>query len=142
VLCFLAAVFPLSQGQNAGSAISQAQNAFASSVEAVAQAQSSGANVDVLMATLNEAASLLSKAQLANSAGDYSSANDYANQCMSKISSVNNEASALQKEATDQKNQSSIYTALTLMVSAALFVSGIVMWSLLSKQERSVNGAK
>ncbi len=136
------AAFPFTEGQDAGSAISQAQNAFASSVHAVAQAQSAGANVNALMTTINEAAGLLSKAQLAYSAGDYNTTNNYANQCQSKLSGVNNEALALQKEVVEQKNQSSSYTALTLMVSAALLVSGIITWSVLSKQERSVNGVK
>lgn len=141
VLCALAA-FPLTEGQVAGSTVNQAQKTFATSVQAVAQAQSAGANVDALMTTLSEAAGLLSKAQLAYSAGNYSIANNYANQCMSKLSGLNNEASALQKKADDQKNQSSFYTTLTLMVSAALLVSGVLTWSVLSKQERSVNGVK
>jgi len=141
VLCALPA-FPLTEAQAAGSSISKAQNAFASSVEAVAQAQSAGANVEALMITLNEAAALLSKAQLAYSAGDNSTANNYARICQSLLGVVDNKASALQKEADDQKNQSLTYTALTLMISAALLVSGIVTWSVLSKQERSVNGVK
>lgn len=136
VLCAYMFTFTLTKGQNAASVISQTQNAFASSVQAVAQAQSSGANVDALMASLTQAADLLSKAQLANSAGDYSAANDYASQCQSKLGSINSEAASLQQAAANQKNQSSIYTALTLLVSAALLASGIASWFILNKRER------
>jgi 1,4-dihydroxy-2-naphthoate octaprenyltransferase len=126
----------LTEGQGAGSAVSQAQKALVSSTQAVAQAQSEGANVDVLMVTLTQAAELLSRAQLANSAGDYSTANDYASQCQSKLNGVVGEASSLQQAAASQKNQSSIFTILTLLVSAALLVSGVVSWFVLNKRER------
>jgi hypothetical protein len=143
VICAFAVTFPYTQGQGA-SAVSQAQNALASSTQAVAQAQSEGANVDALMATLNEAADLLSKAQLANSAGDYSSANDYANQCQSKLSGVAGEASSLQQAAANQKTESSIFTIITLLVSVALLVSGVVSWFVLNKRERrsTIDGSK
>jgi hypothetical protein len=141
MLCAFTITFPLTQSQGAESTISQAQNTLASSVQAVAQAQSAGANVDALTATLNEAADLLSKAQLANSAGDYSAANDYANQCQSKLSGVTSEASTLQQDA--QKTQSPIFTILLLVVSAALLVSGVVSWFVLNKRERrSIDGSK
>jgi hypothetical protein len=126
----------LTEGQGAGSAVNQAQNALASSTQAVAKAQSDGANVDALMVTLTEAADLLSKAQLANSAGDYSTANDYASQCQSKLSGVADEAASLQQTAANQKSQSSIFTILTLLVSAALLASGVVSWFMLNKRER------
>jgi hypothetical protein len=136
VLCAYAVTFPLTDCQGAGSAVNQAQNNLVSSTQAVAKAQSEGANVDALMVTLTEAADLLSKAQLANSAGDYGKANDYASQCQSKLSGVASEASSLQQAAANQKNQSSIFTILTLLVSAALLVSGVVSWFMLNKRER------
>lgn len=136
ILCAYAVTFSLTEGQGAGSAVSQAQKALASSTEAVAKAQSEGANVDALMVTLIQAADLLSKAQLANSAGNYGTANDYASQCQSKLSGVTGEASSLQQAAANQKNQSSIFTTLTLLVSAALLVSGVVSWFMLNKRER------
>lgn len=143
VLCVFTATVSLTQGQDAGSAISQAQNALASSVQSVAQAQSEGANVDALTATLNDAADLLSKAQLANSAGDYSAANDYANQCQSKLSGVASEASTLQQDAAAQKTQTSIFTIITLLISAVLLVSGVVAWFVLNKRERrTTDGSK
>lgn len=136
VLCAYAAILPLTEGQSAGSAVNQAQKTLVSSTQAVAKAQSEGANVDTLMITLTEAAELLSKAQLANSAGDYDTANSYASQCQSKLSGVADEAASLQQTAANQKNQSSIFTALTLLVSAALLVSGVVSWFMLNKRER------
>jgi hypothetical protein len=136
VICAYAVTFPLTQGQGAESAVNQAQKALESSTQAVAQAQSEGANVENLMVTLTEAADLLSKAQLANSAGDYSTANDYASQCQSKLSGVVDEASSLQQQAANQKNQSSIFTMITLLVSAVLLVSGVVSWFTLNKRER------
>lgn len=144
VICAFAVTFPLTQGQGAGSAISQAQNALASSTQAVAEAQLAGANVDVLIATLQEAAGLLSKAQFANSAEDYSEANDYANQCQNKLSGVAAEASSLQQTAENQKTQSSIFTIITLLISAALLVSGIASWFILNKRERrnTIDGSK
>jgi hypothetical protein len=136
ILCAFLVTFPLAQSQGAGSAVSQAQNTLASSTQAVADAQSAGANVDALMATLNEAAGLLSKAQLANSAGDYSAANDYASQCQNKLSGVAGEASTLQQTAQNQKTQSFIFTIVTLLISAVLLVSGIASWFILNKRER------
>lgn len=144
ILCALTAAIPLIEGQGAGSAVTQAQNTLASSTQAVAEAQSAGANVDSLMAPLNEAAGLLSKAQLANSAGDYAAANNYASQCQSKLSGVAGEASTLQQEAQSQKTQSSLYTVLTLLISAVLLVSGIASWFILNKRERrsTTDGSK
>ena len=144
LICAYATTVPLIQGQSAGSAVNQAQNALASSVQAVAQAQSEGANVDALMATLTQAASLLTKAQLANSAGNYGMANDYASQCQSQLSGVNDEAASLQQAAANQKTQSSIFSALTLLFSAALLVSGVASWFILSKRERrsTIDGSK
>jgi hypothetical protein len=136
VLCAFAVTFPLAQSQSAGSAITQAQNTLTSSTQAVAQAQSEGANVDGLTATLNEAAGLLSKAQLANSAGDYAAANQYASQCQSKLNGVAGEASSLQQAAANQKTQSSIFTVITLLISASLLVSGVALWFILNKRER------
>jgi hypothetical protein len=136
ILCAYTVIIPLTECQGAGSAVSQAQKALISSTQAVAQAQFEGANVDALMITLTQAAELLSRAQLANSAGDYSTANDYASQCQSKLSGVTSEASSLQQAAANQKNQSSIFTTLTLLVSAALLVSGVVSWFMLNKRER------
>jgi hypothetical protein len=135
VLCAYAVTFPLTDCQGAGS-VNQAQNNLVASTQAVAKAQSEGANVDALMVTLTEAADLLSKAQLANSAGDYGKANDYASQCQSKLSGVASEASSLQQAAANQKNQSSLFTILILLVSAALLVSGVVSWFMLNKRER------
>jgi heme/copper-type cytochrome/quinol oxidase subunit 2 len=91
------------------------------------------------MATVNQAAGLLSQAQLANSAKDYAAANDYASQCQSKLSGIPGEASALQQQAQSQKTQSSIYTSLTLLVSALLLVLGIASWFILNKRERRSN---
>lgn len=144
VICAYTVTFPLTQEQSAGSAVSQAQKALASSIQVVAQAQTEGANVDALMASLAEAADLLSNAQLANSAGDYNAANDYASQCQNKLNGVNSEALSLQQAATYQKNQSSIFTILTLLVSAALLVSGVVSWFILNKRERrrTIDGNK
>jgi hypothetical protein len=136
LLCAYAVTFPLTDGQGAGSAVNQAQNTLATSTQAVAKAQSEGANVDALMVTLTEAADLLSKAQLANSAKDYATANNYASQCQSKLSGVASEASSLQQAASNQKTQSSIFTILTLLVSVALLVSGVVSWFMLNKRER------
>lgn len=135
-ICAYVVTFPVTEGQGADSAVNQAQKTLSDITQVVAKAQSEGANVDALMVTLTQAADLLSKAQLANSAGDFSTANDYASQCQSILSGVADEASSLQQEAANQKSQSSIFTVLTLLVSAALLASGIVSWFVLNKRER------
>lgn len=124
-----------SQG-NAQSAITAAKKAVVNAYGAVAQAESTGADVKSLIATLNEAAILLSKAELSYAGKEYALAYSYAKQSQGKIVGVTQQASELQQDTLLATSQSNLHTFLSLAVSISVLFAGIGVWAFLSKQEK------
>ena len=133
---------PVFADQNsAQTAIISAQNSLKSCYDATKQAQAAGANVDTLMATLNDAAGLLSEAELAYASNDYNSAYTYATQSQSKLNGFISQATALQQNALNNDNQNFIITILSIMGSVAILCVGIAAWVNLNRKGRKdVNG--
>jgi hypothetical protein len=131
---FVSPVF--AQQGNAQDAISSAKNTIKNCYDAVAQAESAGANVDSLMVTLNDAASSLSKAELAYSANDYGSAYTYATQCQSKLADLTSQAATLKTDAQAAASQNFLINILLVAVSIGVLCSGIAAWVILGRRER------
>jgi hypothetical protein len=96
---------PLVVCQDAQSAIHSAKNALRDAYKAVLLGESAGTNVESLMITLNEAADLLSKVELADAAKDYGAANNYASQSLSKLNGLTVEAATLTQSTQSSASQ-------------------------------------
>lgn len=132
-------LFILSASASQGSAqesISSAKTNLRDCYSAVLQAESAGANVDSLVVTLNQAAGLLTNAELAYASMDYDAAYSYASQSQSELSGFNAQAIALQQNASANALQNSLFTLFTLVLSVAVLCVGIVVWVVLNRRER------
>jgi hypothetical protein len=128
---------PVFADQNiAQTAIISAQNNLKTCYDAAKQAQAAGANVDSLMATLNDAAGLLSEAELAYASNDYSSAYSYAIQSQSKLNSFIFQATALQQNADNNDNQNFMVTISSIIGSVVILCVGIAAWVTLNRKQR------
>jgi hypothetical protein len=128
-----------SQG-SAQTAIASAKQAIVNAYTSVLQAESADANVNSLIDTLDDAANLLSKAELAYAARDYDSAYSYASQSQSKVAGVALRADELKQDALSGASQNLLFTSLSLAVSVAVLFAGIGAWAFLSKREaRDIN---
>ena len=137
---FVSPVFA-SQG-DAQNAISSAKNTVKNCYEAVKQAESAGANVDSLMATLNNAAGLLSKAELAYAGNDYASAYTYATQSQSQLGDFTSQASALTANAQANDTQNFVYVILSVVGSVGILCTGIAAWVISGRKKRgNFNGS-
>ncbi|MCL5877788.1 MAG: hypothetical protein M1540_08265 [Candidatus Bathyarchaeota archaeon] len=136
LLCstLLFATVSASQG-SAQAAIASAKKAIVNAYASVLQAESAEANVNSLIIALNDAANLLSKAELAYSAQDYDSAYSYASQSQSKLAGVAIQADELKQTALSVASQNLLFTFLSLIVSIAVLFAGIGVWALLSKRD-------
>jgi hypothetical protein len=121
---------------SAQTAIMSAQNNLKTCYDAAKQAQATGANVDSLMVTLNDAAGLLSDAELAYASNNYNSAYNYATQSQSKLNGFTSQASALQQNAINNDNQNFITLVSSVIGSVAILCVGIVAWVILNRKQR------
>lgn len=131
---FVSPVFA-SQG-SAQTAISSAKNTIKNCYDLVKQAESAGANVDSLMTTLNDAAGLLSKAELVYASNDYDLAYTYATQTQSKLSGFTGQATALTANGQAYATQNFVYTILSLAASIGILCVGVAVWAVLGRRER------
>ena len=120
-------------------AISSAQTAIKNSYDVAKQAESAGANIDSLMVTLNDAAELLSKAELAYASNNYNSAYIYATQCQSSLDNFAGQANALTTNAQANDSQNFVFTILPLAASIGLLCVGIAVWIVLGSRERRIS---
>lgn len=142
VVLSLAAIFaPLTTADHiiAQNAITSAKKALKDCYIAVSEAESSGANVDSLVATLNKAAGKLSLAELAYESGNYDSAFSYATQAQSALSGLISQTSALKQSAAATVSQNAQFTFLTLLISLTFLCSGVTIWVVLNRRERRCN---
>ena len=94
------------------------------------------------MVTLNDAAGLLSKAELAYASGDYNSAYNYAIQSQSKLNGFTSQATTLKENAVNNDNQNFIIIVLSIIGSVAILCVGIVAWIVLNRKDRkNLNGS-
>jgi lipopolysaccharide biosynthesis regulator YciM len=125
-----------SQG-SAQSAINSAKATLKTCYEAMRQVEDAGANVEGLTQTLNDAAALLSKAELAYAAESYDDAANFAAQSRTQLNDFEAEVNT-QAEAAQQANTQGVLVMLvSLVASVALLCVGFAIWINLGKKQRS-----
>lgn len=96
---------------------------------AVLEAEAAGANVSSLLVRLNEAAGLLSEAELLHGLGDYDGALSMAGQSLTVASSVRDEALALKVLAAEERSRAFQFSlAFSIVGSAVFLVSLFSVW--------------
>ena len=131
------------QQNDAGSSILSAQNKLVNCFEAARMAETSGANISQLTKTLNDAGSLLSRAELAFSTGDNDSAQGLALQSQNELTNFISQANSLQTSAT-QNRSNSFWLNFVGSVSGtfAVIVGSVVIWVMLRRKYRNSGSAK
>ncbi len=120
---------------NASTAISSAKNRILDCYNAAKEAEAAGANITALAATLNEAGSLLSQAELAYAANDFSTAVNFAVQSQNVLNGFVGEANALKETAVQQENQDFLINVVGSIIGAfVVIVVGGLLWLLLKRK--------
>ena len=121
--------------EGAQSAISSAKNTILTCYSAVREAEAAGANITVLTATLNQAASLLSQAEFAYATNDFDTASNLASQSQNTLTNFVEEANALKETATQQRNQDFLVNVVgSLIGTFVVIVAGLVVWIFLKRK--------
>jgi hypothetical protein len=102
---------------------------------AVAEADKAGANVTGLLAVMNEAGWLLSKAKVAFQIGDFESARDFAVQSQGRLNRFVEEADGLRGTALQQRYWDFMVNVVGSIIGTVAVIGGsFVVWHLLKKR--------
>ena len=130
---------------DAGSAIAVAEERIVVCYRAVAGADAAGADTSALLAVLNEAGLLLSKARanltygLAYNMSEFDSAFDFAVQSQEKLNGLEAEADVLRENAMQQGYLDYMVYVVGSVVGAVVVVcGGFVVWFLLKRRYEKV----
>jgi hypothetical protein len=116
-------------------AVSAAQNKLVQCYDATRAAEAAGANVSQLTSQLNSAGLLLSRAELANSTGDFGSANSLAAQCQSELANFVSDANTLQVSAERSRTLGFLVNVVgSVAGTIAVLVGSFVVWVLLKRR--------
>lgn len=108
---------------------SEAEGAVGLAFRAVSEAEAAGANVSYLLFRLNEAAGLLSRAEMLYGLGDYDDALDAADRSLKMAGSVRDEALLLKRLAAEEKSRAFQFSlAFSIAGSAAFLLSLFLVW--------------
>ena len=132
---------------NASTAISSAKNRILDCYNAAKEAEAAGANITALAATLNEAGSLLSQAELAYAANDFSTAVNFAVQSQNVLNDFVGETNILKESALQQENQDFLINVVGSIIGTfAVIVVGGLVWLFLKRKyvtvEADVSGSE
>jgi len=137
-LLLLAAIVPSpvwASQADAATAISSAKSTILNGYNAAKQAEAAGANITVLVGTLNEAGSLLSQAELAYAANDFDTALNLAVQSQNSLNSFIAEANTSQETAMQQQNQDFLINVVFSTIGTfAVIIAGFAAWLFLKKK--------
>ena len=142
LLVFSAFVFPIfvfridaSDGDEAVSAISQAEGAMEWAYEAVLKAERAGANVSGLLVRLNEAGEYLASAQMSFRLEDFNETVRLADLSRAVGEDVEMEAYVLTDSASSESEQRMWFTATGSAIGIMLVVSGSFwLWIFLKRR--------
>jgi hypothetical protein len=96
---------PVTYGLGETGKIVEADNALKKAFETVLTAENAGANVSGLMVKLNQAGAFLAQAEMAYRNGDSAEATENAEQCLTTLQGVSDEASASMDSALANSQQ-------------------------------------
>jgi hypothetical protein len=120
--------------------INQAKTTLKNSYEAALQAEDAGANITSLISALNNAAGLLSQAELAYASHDYVAANNYAAQSKNSLNGFDSQAASLKANAANVQTQHSETVLFSAVVAVAFLVVGFGLWFVLGRREKRLDG--
>lgn len=124
---------------NVETAIASAKNRISDCYSAAKEAEAAGANITGLMGALNEAASLLSQAELAYAANDFGVAVNFAIQSQNALNDFIGEANTLKETGLQQQNQGFLINVVGSTIGAfAVIVVGGLVWFLLKRKYEPV----
>lgn len=127
-------VFGVSEN-DAKAAIAEAEKNIVLCYNAVAEADAAGANVTTLIATLNEAGALLSKAELSYKTGDFDSAINFTSQSQDKLNGFVLEAKALTERTVQEHYWDFMITVGGSSVGTlAVVIGSFIVWRFLKKK--------
>lgn len=116
-------------------AVASAEEKITICYEAFLKADAAGAEVSVLMTTLNEAGEFLSKAELAYALGDFDSAFDYAIQSEGKLDGFVFNAENLAETAIIENNRGFLVTVGgSAGASLLVVIGGLFVWRWVSRK--------
>jgi hypothetical protein len=120
---------------SASTAISSAKNRILDCYNAVKEAEAAGANITALVATLNEAGALLSQAELAYAANDFSTSLNLATQSHDKLNNFIDEANTSSEAAVQQQNEDFLINVVGSTIGTlAVIIAGFAVWIFLKKR--------
>ena len=138
ILLTLVAIFPSpvwASEADAAAAISSAENTILNCYNAAKEAEAAGADITVILGTLNEAGSLLSQAELAYAASNFDTALNLAAQSQSTLNNFISEAHTSQETAMQQQNQDFLINVVFPTLGAfAVIAAGIAAWLFLKRK--------
>ena len=109
-------------GDDASSKIAEADNAVKQAFVATLEAEKAGADVSTLVAKLNEAEQLLTDANFASQVENYSGAIQLAEQCISSVNGVAEEAASQKSAAEKNHEKRLIATVVTTSFGLSLLL--------------------
>ncbi|TRO52894.1 hypothetical protein E2P61_02620 [Candidatus Bathyarchaeota archaeon] len=120
---------------NASTAISSAKNRILDCYNAVKDAEAAGANITTLAATLDEAGALLSQAELAYAAKDFSTSFNLATQSLNRLNNFVDEANTSMEVAIQQQNIDFLINVVgSIIGTLAVIIAGFAVWRFLKKK--------
>lgn len=134
IVCFLPTCFGIDAVEASG-VIDQAEHDLGSALAVVAEAESAGADVSVLLNKLESASGFLSDAYVAFRAGDYGNASLFAVDCSRVVEGVAGDATHLKEDAEIARSDRLLLTVTETGVGLVLLlVLGFFGWSFLKRQ--------
>jgi len=138
LLLFIVSTFlPLARADqtDAATAIASAKEQISICYQAAKEAEGAGANITALVAVLNDAGTLLSRAEFAYSISDFDAARDLAIQSQNTLGGFISEASASKETATQQRNQDFLINVVGSIIGTfAVLGVGIAAWIFLKRK--------
>ena len=115
--------------------INSAKQQIVTCYNAAKEAEAAGANTTSLTFILNEAGILLSQAELANTRGDFETANNLATQSRERLANFVSEANALKETAIQQGNTAFLVNVVGSIAGTFVVIGvGIAVWFFLKKK--------
>jgi len=146
LLLFVISTFlPLARADqtDAAAAIASAKEQILICYQAAKEAEGAGANITALVAVLNDAGTLLSRAEFAYSVSDFGTARDLAIQSQSTLGDFVPEANTLKETATQQRNQDFLINVVGSIIGTfAVLGAGIAAWIFLKRKYETVGAHK
>lgn len=128
-------VFAVGERDAAEAAIGDAEGVIVECYGAVVEAEGAGANVTDLLAALNEAGWLLSRAHLAYETGNFSLAVSFAEQSRARLDGFVGGAEVLKKSAAETGYWDFMVNVVGSAVGAvAVVVGGFAVWNFLKRK--------